>query len=78
MRTPDLIALFLIIVGAANWALVGLLEFDLVATIVGEEFGSVNIASRAIYILVGLAGLYLLSQIPRLMDSSPDVRTTHA
>ena len=49
MRMADLIAFVLVIVGAANWALVGMLEFDLVAAIVGEEFGTVNIVSRAVY-----------------------------
>lgn len=78
MRVPDLLALVLVIVGAANWALVGLLEFDLVATIVGQDFGEVNIASRAVYLLVGLAGIYLLSQLPRLMGAGSEMRTTHA
>ncbi len=78
MRMTDLGALVLVIVGAANWALVGLLEFDLVATLVGEEFGSVNIASRAIYLLVGIAGFYLLSQMPRLMGANSEMSTSRA
>lgn len=78
MRLPDLAAFVLVIVGAANWALVGLLEFDLVATIVGEEFGAVNIASRAVYVLVGLAGIYLLAQIPRYAGASSKMETRHA
>jgi uncharacterized membrane protein YuzA (DUF378 family) len=67
MRALDLGALVLVIVGALNWALVGLFEFDLVATIVGEDFGEVNVASRVIYVLVGLAGIYLLTMLTRLM-----------
>jgi hypothetical protein len=59
------IALALIIVGALNWLLVGLLEFDLVATIVGEDFGGVNVASRLIYVMVGLAGLALVPALAR-------------
>ncbi|EMF0621840.1 DUF378 domain-containing protein, partial [Enterococcus hirae] len=35
MKTLDIIALTLLIVGGLNWLLVGLLEFDLVATIAG-------------------------------------------
>lgn len=76
MRALDLIALVLVIVGAINWALVGLFEFDLVATIVGEDFGEVNTASRAIYVLVGLAGVYLLSMLARLL--SEDSRRVEA
>ena len=62
----DLIALLLVIVGAVNWGLVGLFEVDLVAELVGEEFGTVNIVSRAVYILVGLSGLYPASRLPRV------------
>ena len=46
------------IVGAVNWGLVGLGEFDLVATVFGLEFGETNWATRTIYSLVGLAGVY--------------------
>ena len=35
MKTLDSIALALLIVGGLNWLLVGLFEFDLVATIAG-------------------------------------------
>lgn len=68
----DAVALILVIVGALNWGLVGLFEFDLVATIVGEDFGEVNIASRIVYILVALAGLYLISLLPRMMNRPAD------
>ena len=51
----DKIALLLIIVGALNWLLVGLFQFDLVATIFG---GQNSFLSRAVYILVGLSGLW--------------------
>ncbi len=78
MRMTDLAALVLVIVGAANWALVGLLKFDLVATLVGLEFGEVNIASRAVYLLVGVAGFYLLSQMPRLMSANAEMHASRA
>ncbi len=52
----DWVAIVLVIVGAINWGLVGLFNFDLVASI----FGSMSIISRIIYDLVGLAGLYLI------------------
>ena len=65
LKPLDLVALVLVIVGALNWALVGLLEFDLVAAITGDEFGETNIVSRIIYILVGAAGLWLLSLVAR-------------
>ncbi len=51
----DKAALFLVIVGALNWLLVGLFQFDLVAAIFG---GQQSLLSRAVYSLVGLAGLW--------------------
>ena len=61
------IALILMIVGAINWGLVGAFGFDLVAAI----FGSMTMASRIVYVLVGVAGLYGLSMPVRL---APRVR----
>ena len=59
--TLDLVALILVIVGGLNWGLVGLLNgFDLVAAI----FGPMSVVSRAIYIIVGLAALYVLVTKP--------------
>ena len=54
----DTIALILVIIGALNWGLVGLFNFDLVAAIFG---GQNAILSRIIYTLVGLAGLYAIT-----------------
>jgi uncharacterized membrane protein YuzA (DUF378 family) len=66
MKQLDMVALVLVIVGAINWGLVGLFKFDLVAEVVGEEFGTVNAVSRIVYILVGLSGLYLISHLVRV------------
>jgi uncharacterized membrane protein YuzA (DUF378 family) len=56
MKTISIIAYILTIVGALNWLLVGLFGFNLVATI----FGSATFMSNLIYILVGIAGLWLI------------------
>lgn len=48
------VCLVLIIIGALNWALVGLFNLDLVASIFG---GNDNIIARIIYIVIGIAGL---------------------
>jgi uncharacterized membrane protein YuzA (DUF378 family) len=48
-----------------------LFEFDLVATIVGEDFGEVNVISRIIYILVGVSGVYQVSLLARLASNEP-------
>src|SRR5687768_848490 len=39
LKPLDLVALLLVIVGALNWAVVGLFDLDLVAAITGSEFG---------------------------------------
>ena len=53
-----MLAAVLVLVGALNWGLVAIAEFDLVATVFGMEFGETNVASRIVYGLVGLAGVY--------------------
>lgn len=56
MGTIKWIAALLIVVGALNWGLVGLLGFNLVTTIFGEGTMLTNI----VYDLVGLAGVWAL------------------
>jgi uncharacterized protein len=58
MKKLDILAAVLVIVGGLNWGLVAIGEFDLVAWIFGEEFGTTNAASRIVYGLVGLAAVY--------------------
>ncbi len=62
LTTLDFVALVLVIVGGLNWALVGVLNFDLVATI----FGDMSTISRVVYTLVGLSAIYVLTQIGNL------------
>ena len=54
----DTLKLILAIIGCANWGLVGLFQFDLVAWLFG---GQASLLSRIIYTLVGLAGLWCIS-----------------
>ncbi|PRX27963.1 hypothetical protein BX659_11413 [Orenia metallireducens] len=61
----DRLALLLVIIGALNWGLIGLFGFDLVAAISMTRFGDLNLMSRIIYSLVGLAGLYSISLLFR-------------
>lgn len=52
----NVIALILVIVGGINWGLVGLFGFDLVAAL----FGEMSMLSRLVYVLVGLAAIYMI------------------
>lgn len=56
MNIIDWIAFVLVVVGGLNWGLVGILDFDLVATI----FGDMSTVSRVVYALVGASALYLV------------------
>ena len=70
MKLVNSLALVLVIVGAINWGLVAIAEFDLVAEIFGEEFGTTNAVTRIVYALVGLAGLYLaVTVLPAVLKS---------
>ena len=57
MKTLNFIALTLTIIGALNWGLIGLFQFNLVSFL----FGEMTLLSRIVYILVGLSGLYLIT-----------------
>ena len=54
MRIIDKIALALIIIGAINWGLIGLLRFNLVELL----FGDMTVLARIVYSLVGISGLW--------------------
>jgi uncharacterized membrane protein YuzA (DUF378 family) len=58
MKGIGLVAMLLVVVGAVNWGLVGIAQFDLVAFLFG---GQSAVISRAVYTLVGLAGCTLLA-----------------
>jgi len=58
----DATALVLTIIGAINWGLVSVFQFDLVAWICG---GQTAWLSRVIYGLVGVAGLWCISLLFR-------------
>ncbi len=62
LNVLDWVALILVIVGGLNWGLVGIFNFDLVATL----FGDMSVISRIVYILVGLSALYLAIISPKL------------
>ncbi len=58
MRSLDVTAAVLLVIGGLNWGLVGAANFDLVATI----FGAMSPLSRLVYVLVGVAALYQAAQ----------------
>jgi len=78
MKKLDVAAAVLVAVGGINWGLVALAKFDLVATLVGLDFGQTNAASRVIYGLVGASAVYQVLQqhaIRRRWSRDPRVAT---
>ena len=73
MNMLDRTSLVLTIIGAINWLLVGLFQFDLVAYICG---GQGAVISRIIYTLVGIAGLWCISLLFRERDSHEGTEAT--
>jgi uncharacterized membrane protein YuzA (DUF378 family) len=77
MKAMNVLTLILVIVGAVNWGLVGLFQFDLVAALFG---GQDSVLARLVYILVGIAGIYQLVPLANALASrerSPQVARTH-
>lgn len=67
-RNPlDRLALVLVIVGALNWLLVGIADYDIVTMIFGGNLlrGTISVFSRIIFALVGIAGLYSITLLFR-------------
>jgi uncharacterized membrane protein YuzA (DUF378 family) len=58
MRTIDVAVAVLLVIGGINWGLVGVLQVDLVAALLGEA----SALSRIIYAVVGLCAVYQAGQ----------------
>jgi uncharacterized protein len=78
MRKLDAAALILVIVGALNWGLVAIGEFDLVAKLFGMEFGETNAITRIVYGLVGLSGIWVAARFAAIVGRTRDAQAVHA
>lgn len=67
MRKVDVAAIALVVVGALNWGLVAIAEFDLVAELFGMSFGETSIITRIVYGLVGVSGLWVAARAAALV-----------
>ncbi len=75
MKTLNLVALTLLIIGGLNWLLVGAFQFDIVAYLFG---GSSTGMARLVYVLVGFAALYCIGLFRLLSDDTNYVQSrTH-
>jgi uncharacterized protein len=62
VKLLNIVTAVLLIIGGLNWGLVAIAEFDLVAALVGLEFGETNALSRAVYGLVGVGAVSQIAQ----------------
>lgn len=70
MITLAAIALILVIIGALNWGLVGVLNYNLVSALFGEG----SKAAKVIYALVGIAGVYSIFLLTRVIPAAAGPR----
>ena len=64
METLQKICLVITIIGAVNWGLIGLFDFNLVTFI----FGDASVLTKIVYILVGIAGLINIGLLIKDID----------
>lgn len=62
MKILNYIALIITIIGAVNWGLIGVADYNLVEML----FGTMSMITRVIYVLVGVSGIYLLTFFPKI------------
>ncbi len=58
MRTLDIVAAVLLVIGGLNWGLIGFFDLNLI----GMIFGEMSAFTRLVYCLVGVSGLYYIFQ----------------
>jgi uncharacterized membrane protein YuzA (DUF378 family) len=66
MNLFDKIATLLLIIGGFNWGLVGWLNYNLVDSL----FGVGSVISRVVYAIVGMAALYCIYTMIKMLSSS--------
>lgn len=57
MKTINSIALTFVIIGAINWGLVGIFDFNLVTFLLGK----MTTLARIVYAIVGISGLWAIT-----------------
>ena len=65
MKAIGMLSIILLVVGGLNWGLVGLFNFDLVATVLGAG----SILARIVYILVGVCAIYQIVSLATRQES---------
>lgn len=66
MNVLDKVAILLLVIGGFNWGLVGWWKYNLVDKVFGVE----SVASRVIYDIVGVASVYCIYSMVKMLSSS--------
>lgn len=74
MKSIDVIAAILLVVGGLNWGLVGVFQFDLVATLFG---GADAALARIVYLLVGLSAVWQAASLKAIWKRWGVTNPTH-
>ena len=56
MKSAHMLSFTLVVVGALNWGLVGLFDYNLVSML----FGGYPMLEQIVYVLVGVSAVYML------------------
>lgn len=64
MNALDYVAFVLVVVGGLNWGLVGAFKYNLVDSLFGVE----SALARVVYVLVGLAAIYMVASMAMRMS----------
>ena len=73
LNPADAVALVLLILGAINWGLVGIFNYNIVSAL----FGNLNMLERAIYIIVGIAGIWSIIELSMHLHQHTFRRVRH-
>lgn len=74
MKTLNMLTLALVIVEGVNWGLVGLVNLDLVAALLGDG----SVLATAVYVLVGLSAVYQIAPLAKaIRQDEPRAEAAH-
>jgi len=62
MKTLNLLTFVLVVIGAINWTLFGVMGVNIVSSV----FGSSEVLLKLVYFLIGLSGVFMLTHYKTL------------
>ena len=72
MRTLNLAALVITLIGIVNWLLIGIFNWSFTAAVFGAGTGT-----RIVYLIYGIAGAWLIAYLMRILMQRAETHTHH-